>query len=107
MRRLTCVALLAAVWLGGCQPTAEEIRINAVGQFQAGNVERAKTLLRQVLDRKPSDPEDALRMLKAVPSALSSKYYFCLRPDPLYLGLYAFLVKIQFYRLVSLPIAEI
>ena len=49
--------LVAAALCGGCGPTTEEMRVQAVSEYQVGHIRQAKDLLQRVLSREPSDPQ--------------------------------------------------
>ena len=55
--RLLAVAMIVAASVGGCAPSAVDIRDRAISEFQVGRIDRAEEMLRVVLDRRPFDPE--------------------------------------------------
>ena len=56
-----CIASMAS----GCKtPTTAELVRQGVAHFQVGRLDRAKTSLRQALDRKPSHPEALFYMAR-------------------------------------------
>lgn len=59
MRNLS-VALFGLVLAGvlnGCGPSADEIRTQAISQYQIGHYDEAENLFEQVRQRRPMDPD--------------------------------------------------
>jgi len=63
MKYVALCGMCAVVLLGGCgEPSPAKLRREALSEFQLGRIERARVLLRQVLDMEPGDADSLYLM---------------------------------------------
>ena len=97
MRYLALCGLLAAMAVGGCGPTQKQ---KAIAEFEVGHVDQARAMLKEVLERTPSDPEALYymgRAMHAQKNYVQAIYFYrsCLDADPGCAPAKRFLVKAE------------